>query len=174
MLPHVERTNRTLYADGLVLALSVCLALLTWPPEVAAAQGFVSPGPEQELLILGPLSIAAGVIGVTFLTADLHYAFEEHRDLPLGWAIAELCAGGLQLAFGIASFALLDLESSSSGLVVAWGTLGLAVGGWHLGHAIASLVALRDPPTEPSDEAFLAPLITPMAGGGVLGVMGRF
>lgn len=121
--------------------------------------------------MLAPASIAAGTMGLTFLIADLAHALDA-RPMPPGWAIPELCAGALQLVFGVSSFALAE-RSYLAELYVAWGVLGVAIGGWHVGHAIASLLSSRDPPATPV-EVSVAPLVMPTSGGGVLGVTGRF
>lgn len=94
------------------------------------------------------------------------------RDEPsMGWMVSSYIFGGLNVAFGIASFAISDGH-----------TFNLAAGGIHLGMAainitLSSLALVKrrryipPPPGAPTVQVSIAPLVAPTPdGGSMLGV----
>lgn len=112
-------------------------------------------------------SPAVGVLGTVFLVADVVYAVER-GPLPFEWAVAQIVAGVIELAFGVTALIGIADNSPATGALAGFAGVGLVVGSWHIGHGVWSLLA----PVEPSHEVAL--FASPLEGGALVGASGAF
>lgn len=143
--------------------LAVALTLWSAAPRQAAAEA------DHETLEVAAAAIPVGSLGLTFLIADVVY-FGLDRPMPVGWAVPELVAGVVEIAFGVTAFAVMAGPTNATTLLGTLGALGVGMGAWHVGHAIACLVIGQDPPEEPTVHMSFAPSL----GGGVATLFGQF
>lgn len=147
-----------------VFAPCVAAALLLWSvaqPSEAEAQA------EAATAVVLFSSPAVGVLGTVFLVADVVYAVDP-GPLPFEWAVAQIVAGVIELAFGVTALIGIADNSPATGALAGFAGVGLVVGSWHIGHGVWSLLA----PAEPSHEVAL--FASPLEGGALVGASGAF
>lgn len=146
-----------------MVAFALAVSLWGAAPETASAQ-------INETVVL-VAALPVGAAGVTFLVADLVYV-GLGRPMPVGWAVPQLIAGSVQLAFGVTSFALLPDTVYNTELLIAWGALGVGMGAFQLAYAIWSLVVGQEP--RPQESPAIDVALTPTVGGAAAMISGRF